>query len=131
MHVCSIVISIVCFGYMVFAFYKLIFKDKATFDTEVFELKNISRLLLMIVVLTFLWSLSKNETVEQERNNTVTEYDVSCKVGDIIVFDIQPKYDIVSAKGPQSVELIEKHRSIIKIEEDFTEAEIIVKIRKH
>ena len=131
MHVCSIVISIVCFGYMAFAFYKLIFKYNATFDAEVFELKHIALLLLMIVVLTFLWGLSKNETVEKERNNTVTEYDVSCKIGDIIVFAIRPEYDIVSAKGANSVELIEKHRTIIEVSENTpNEMEIIVKIKK-
>lgn len=107
-------------------------KHRHTFRTTVLILWYISAIAVIVNLEMFI-TKAKEEIRENTKNNiqTKNEYDISCKVGDIIVFDIQPKYDIMSAKGPQSVELIEKHRSIIKIEEDFTEAEIIVKIRKH
>lgn len=123
---------IALFGIIAFAVYRYVnnrfaHKDRAKF----WERFNITYILMCLSVIFIMIFLPVNKTVEKEIDNTEIDCEVPCAVGDIIVFGIRGGYDVVSANGAKSIELIEKHRTIIEVSENTpNEMEIIIRIKK-
>ena len=123
---------IALFDIIAFAVYRYLNNRFAHKDcTKFWERFNITYILVCLSVMFIMIFLPVNKTVEKEIDNTEIDCEVPCEVGDIIVFGIRGGYDVVSANGAKSIELIEKHRTIIKVLENTpNEMEIIIRIKK-